>query len=126
MLRQAIMEADLPPSAPTELLEFMFRLGQGYLASGEQTAQVELYLRRVASAYGMSQARVVAFPTAIFISVHDGNQERVTVAQAPTETLRLDQIAEVYTLGESAQRGAVTPHDGLGLLTRALRKPPRF
>jgi len=35
------------------LLEFMFRLGQAYLACGEQTAKVELILRRAASAYGM-------------------------------------------------------------------------
>ena len=45
------------------LLEFMFRLGQAYLACGEQTAEVELLLRRVALAYGMRRARVVAFPT---------------------------------------------------------------
>jgi uncharacterized membrane protein YjjP (DUF1212 family)/uncharacterized membrane protein YjjB (DUF3815 family) len=110
----------------SELLEFMFRLGQAYIASGEQTALVELYLRRVASAYGMRQSRIVAFPTAIFISVHDGGQERVTLTQAPTQTLRLDQIADVYTLGESAQRAEMTPLDGLERLTELLRKPPRF
>jgi uncharacterized membrane protein YjjP (DUF1212 family) len=39
-----------------DLLEFMFRLGQAYLASGEQTPQVELTLRRIATAYGMRRA----------------------------------------------------------------------
>jgi len=63
-----------------QLLEFMFRLGQAYLASGEQTPQVELTLRRIATAYGMRRARVVAFPTAIFISIHDGASERVTLS----------------------------------------------
>jgi uncharacterized membrane protein YjjP (DUF1212 family) len=116
-----------PPATDTgELLEFLYRLGQAYIASGEQTALVELYLRRVASAYGMRQARVVAFPTAIFISVHDGREERVTLAQAPTQTLRLDQIADVYTLGETAQRAEVTPRGGLEQLTALLRKKPRF
>jgi len=109
-----------------ELLEFTYRLGQAYVASGEQTALVELYLRRVASAYGMRQARVVAFPTAIFISVHDGEQERVTLAPAPTQILRLDQIADVYTLGEAAQRAELTPRDALTRLTELLRSPPRF
>src|SRR5262245_23801290 len=104
--------SDRPPSTDSgELLEFMFRLGQAYLACGEQTAKVELILRRTASAYGVRRSRVVAFPTAIFISLHDGEEERVTLAEGPTQTLRLDQIADVYTLGDAAQRGEVTPRD---------------
>jgi uncharacterized membrane protein YjjP (DUF1212 family) len=109
-----------------ELLEFMFRLGQAYLATGEQTALVELYLRRIATAHGMRRSRVVALSTALFITVHDGSAERVTLAEAPAQVLRLDQVADVYTLGESAQGGDVTPGDGLKRLTEILRKPPRF
>jgi uncharacterized membrane protein YjjP (DUF1212 family) len=120
------MEAEPLAAGTGELLEFMFRLGQAYLASGEQTALVELYLRRVASAHGMRGSRVVAFSTALFISVHDGRTERVTLAKAPTKSLRLDQIADVYTLGEAAQRGEVTPPEGLERLARLLRKAPRF
>ena len=120
------MTAEPPATDAGALIEFMFRLGQAYLASGEQTALVELYLRRIASAYGMRRSRVVAFSTALFITVHDGSEERVTLAEAPTEDLRLDQIADVYTLGEAAQRGEVTPREGLERLTRLQRKPPRF
>ena len=58
-----------PPGVDTKvLLEFLYRLGQAYLACGEQTAKVELLLRRTATAYGMKKARVVAFPTAVFRS----------------------------------------------------------
>jgi len=56
----------------------MFRLGQAYLACGEQTAKVELLLRRTASAYGMRKSRVVAFPTDVFISLHDEAGNRVS------------------------------------------------
>jgi len=84
MKAEPAAEADDVPTDPREVLEFLYRLGQAYIASGEQTALVELYLRRVATVYGMRQARVVAFPTAIFISVHDGAEERVTLAPAPT------------------------------------------
>ena len=94
------MEARPSTTDPGALLEFLFRLGQAYLACGEQTAKVELILRRAASAYGMSRSRVVAFPTAVFISLHDGTRERVTLAEGPTQTLRLDQIADVYRLGD--------------------------
>src|SRR5262245_45915063 len=107
---QANAETHTPDTAA--LLEFMFRLGQAYLACGEQTAKVELLLRRIASAYGIRKSRVVAFPTAIFISLNDGAEERVTLAEGPTQTLRLDQIADVYALGEAAQRGTVTPRQG--------------
>lgn len=111
---------------PSVLLEFMFRLGQAFLACGEQTATVELVLRRVASAYGVRRSRVVALPTAVFISVHDGTEERVTFAEGPTQTLRLDQIGDVYQLGDSAQRGDVEPREGLERLNAILRKPARF
>ena len=108
------------------LLEFMSRLGQAHLASSEQTAEVEFLLRRVATAYGMNTARIVAFPTAIFIALHDGVEERVTLAEGPAQTLRLDQIADVYALGDAARRAAVTPREGLDRLADILRRTGRF
>jgi uncharacterized membrane protein YjjP (DUF1212 family) len=126
ILGLVIMEAEPQTTGPGELLEFMFRLGQAYIASGEQTALAELYLRRIATANGMRRSRVVAFSTAVFITVHDGTEEHVTLAGAPTQVLRLDQIADVYTLGDAAQRGEVTPRQGLDQLNEVLRKPPRF
>jgi uncharacterized membrane protein YjjP (DUF1212 family) len=120
------METESPATDTGELLEFLFRLGQAYLASGEQTALVGLYLRRIASANGMRRSRVVAFSTSLFISVHDGRDEHVTLAGAAAQELRLDQIADVYTLGEAAERGEMTPREGLGRLTELLGKAPRF
>jgi uncharacterized membrane protein YjjP (DUF1212 family) len=110
----------------TALLEFMYRLGQAQLACGEQTAQVELLLRRVASAYGMRRSRVVAFPTAVFVSFHDGQQERVTLAEGPTGRLRLDQMADVYALTQLAERAAIAPADGIKRISEILRAGARF
>lgn len=120
------MTADDRTTETNTVLDFMVRLAQAYLACGEQTANVELILRRAASAYGMRRSRVVTFPTAIFISLHDGENERVTIAEGPTQTLRLDQIADVYVLGEMAQRGDVAPGDGTRQLGEILRKSARF
>jgi uncharacterized membrane protein YjjP (DUF1212 family) len=120
------MDTQSPTTDTSALLEFMFRLGQAYLACGEQTAKVELLLRRTATAHGIRRPRVVAFPTAVFISLHDGADERVTLAEGPTQTLRLDQIADVYALGAAAQRGEVAPREGLERLTAILRKTARF
>jgi uncharacterized membrane protein YjjP (DUF1212 family) len=115
-----------PASDTTVLLEFMFRLGQAYLACGEQTAKVELLLRRTASAYGMRKSRVVAFPTAVFISIHDETGERVTLAECEPQTLRLDQMAVVYKLGEAAQVAGLEPGEGLRQLAEILRQKARF
>jgi uncharacterized membrane protein YjjP (DUF1212 family) len=110
----------------TVLLEFLFRLGQAYLACGEQTAKVELLLRRTATAYGMRKARVVAFPTAVFISLHDSEGERVTLAECETRLLRLDQMADFYALGEAAQTGRLDLREGLERLAAIRRQKPRF
>src|SRR5262249_38812547 len=118
--------AEWVPSETPALLEFLFRLAQAYLACGEQTAELERIVRDVALAYGMRGARVVTFPTAVFISLDDGEGERVTLSEGPAQTLRLDQIAEVYVLGDAAQRGEVTPREGLERLAAILRTPARF
>jgi len=116
-----------PPAPNTAvLLEFLFRLGRAYLACGEQTAKVEKLLRGIASAYGMRKPRVVAFPTAVFISLHDSNGERVTLAESELQMLRLDQMADVYALGEEAQRAGVDPLDGLKRLAGIRRRKDRF
>jgi uncharacterized membrane protein YjjP (DUF1212 family) len=116
-----------PPQVEIEvLLEFMFRLGQAYLASGEQTAQAELFLRRIATAWGVRRSRIVAFPSAIFISVDDGTGERVTLAEGPLSSLRLDQIADVYTLGTAVRTRELTPAQGLERLAEIMRQAPRF
>jgi uncharacterized membrane protein YjjP (DUF1212 family) len=129
------MEAESPsPAAPSlpavvdtsVLLEFMYRLGQGYLACGEQTAKVEIILRRMASAYGMRRSRIVAFPTAIFISLHDSAGERVTLGDGETQNFRLDQMAEIYRLGEEAQKARVAPSAGLERLAVIRRQKARF
>lgn len=115
------------PAPDTDaVLEFLFRLGQAQLACGEQTAQVELLLRRIASAYGMRRSRVVVFPTAVFVSLHDGEQERVTLAEGPTHRLRLDQIADVYALTQTAEAADIPPRQGLERLSEILRKQARF
>lgn len=108
------------------LLEFLYRMGQAFLACGEQTAQVELILRRTASALGVRRSRVVAFPTAIFISLHTEEREHVTIAEGPIQMLRLDQIADIYTLGSAAQRGEVEPDAGLQRLNEITRRGARF
>ncbi len=120
-------EKPVPVVIDTDLLlEFLYRMGQAYLACGEQTAKVELTLRRIATAYGMRKTRVVAFPTAVFISLFDGTSEKVTLAESETRLLRLDQMASVYTLGEAALSGSLDMREGLDRLATIRRQQPRY
>jgi uncharacterized membrane protein YjjP (DUF1212 family) len=121
-----LMPSENPPISTGPLLQFLLRLGQAYLACGEQTAVVELFLQRVATARGLRRVRVVTFPTAIFISVHDGEQEHVTLSEGATRRVRLDQVAAVYQLGEAAQRGSIGPKEGLEQLDEIYGMTPRF
>ncbi len=121
------VEAEPPPPQETAvLLDFIYRLGQAYLACGEQTATVELLLRRIAVAYGMRNARVVAFPTAVFVSLHDNSGEKVTLAACEPQLLRLDQMADVYALGDIARGGKLDLREGLERLAAIRRQKPRF
>src|SRR5215467_5143111 len=104
----------------------MSRLGQAYLVSREQSPKVVFLLQRIAKVFGMRQSRVVAFPTVLFITLHDGATERVTIADGPGQFLRLDQIADVYSLGSRAQHGEMKPRDGLRRLEAIYESTPRF
>ena len=99
----------------SELLEFLFRLGQALLACGEQTATVELALRRAAAAYGMRRSRVVAFPTAIFISLHDGQRgARHVRRRADADRCGSTRSPTSTSLRDAAQRGEIAPREGIG------------
>lgn len=120
------MSADDKNPDTAVLLEFLLHLGKAYLNCGEQTAVVESYLRRVATARGLRRPRVVAFPTALFLAADDGTTAHATLSDVPPQRLRLDQIAAIYTLGEEAQRAEVSPQEGLQRLEDIARMPPRF
>lgn len=120
------METEPATDRTAGVLDFLVRLGRAYLASGEQTAEVERILRQSATAFGLKRPRIVAFPTALFVSVLDGGIERVSLGEGPTETLRLDQIADVYRLGEQTRRGELEPLAGARELAKILRSVSRF
>jgi len=108
------------------LLELMLGLGKAELASGEAVTQVELFMRRMAAAYGIDDARIVVLPTAIFVTIEDGRDDRAVLSEGPRQNLRLDQVADVYALASEAQRGALDPADGLHRLAEVLSRPSRF
>ena len=64
----------------------------------------------------------MTFPTAVFITLHDGREERVTLAEGLSHGLHLNQIADIYLLCNAAEHPEVTPREGLDRLAAILAK----
>ena len=105
------------PQAPgNELLLFLADLGAALSAIGETVDAVELRLALIARAYGLEDARFSAFPTSLFLTLGRGEAATIEPTRRLSATPRLDQIAAVHRLAEEAERGAITPGDGIARL----------
>lgn len=112
-------------SADPELtVRFLVRLGEAMVDSSSPIAQVNGTLERVAAVNGLPGTAVVTFPTALMVSVPDGQTVRTAVATAGSRALRLDQVADVLDLAQSAVRGDLRPAAGLAQLSAILESPP--
>ncbi|WP_263119604.1 threonine/serine exporter family protein, partial [Cellulomonas sp. RIT-PI-Y] len=122
--------ADPATGTPTEsadpelTVRFLVRLGEAMVDSSSPIAQVNGTLERVAAVNGLPGTAVVTFPTALMVSVPDGQTVRTAVATAGSRSLRLDQVADVLDLAQSAVRGDLRPAAGLAQLSAILESPP--
>ena len=82
-------------------------------------------LATIAAAYDARDARIVVLPTALLVSL--GRAGWTTIESVPqlAETWRLDQISALYELVHRAERGDVSPHEGLRSLKHIRGMPPR-
>ena len=111
---------------PDELLAFLVQLGAALNAIGEPVYSIQERLERVATANGVTSARISVFPTSLFTSLGDGKPAAIEPTSALDTTARLDQVAALDRLGDDAEKRAVVPADGLRRLDEIRRLPPRF
>lgn len=111
-------------SDPEQTVSFLVRLGEAMVDSSSPIAQVNGTLERIAAVNDLPGTAVVTFPTALMVSVPDGRTVRTAVATAGSQTLRLDQVADVLDLAQSAVRGDTRPDAGLRALDEILASPP--
>jgi uncharacterized membrane protein YjjP (DUF1212 family)/uncharacterized membrane protein YjjB (DUF3815 family) len=100
-------------TVPTrDLLRFLCRLGYALLATGEAVGVIEGALRRIARAHGAKHVHVIAFPTALFVKLDDGEQAHVDFSSGEGLVLRFDQMEAVAALAREAEQPGFLPAGG--------------
>jgi uncharacterized membrane protein YjjP (DUF1212 family) len=116
----------LGPEEQPALQTFVVELGAALNATGEPAYAIQERLTRVARAYGARSARISAFPTYMMVTMGRGEAATVELTSPLGAMPRLDQIAAVDRLARDAERGAVTPVEGLRSLADIRTMRPRF
>jgi uncharacterized membrane protein YjjP (DUF1212 family) len=109
-----------------ELQVFVVQLGAAMNASGQPVYAVQERLTKVAAAYGARSASVSAFPTYLMVTMGRGAPATVEVTTSLAGSPRLDQISALDRLLQDAERGAISPTDGLRRLAEIRQLRPRF
>ena len=107
-------------------LQFLLEVGRALIDAGDTVDDVHRVVSRLAASNGLGDVGVVVLPTALMISVPAGHDAQTQVRTAGHAQLRLDQADEVFRLVDDAERGVVTPAEGLVALQRIRRQPPLF
>ena len=108
-----------------DLLRFLCRLGHVLLATGEAVGVIEAALQRIGRAHGAREVHVVAFPTALFVKLDDG-EIRIDFAGEEGLVLRFDQVEATATLALEAEQATFSPPEGMARIARILAQPPQF
>jgi uncharacterized membrane protein YjjP (DUF1212 family) len=92
---------------------FLLEVGRGLSLAGTAVSETQERLSRIAAANGATEARVVAFPTVLMISLGPAEQTTVEAIPQRTGALRLDQISVLYKIVKDAERGTLPLDKGL-------------
>ncbi|MFC4337089.1 threonine/serine exporter family protein [Salininema proteolyticum] len=116
-----------PPPPPRDLIDFLRSVGIMLSISGDSTTKATTQLSQLAHAYGVMNIEVLVLPAGVFVRIElpDGNMS-TDFAATPSTTLRLDQIADLYSLIKEAEETKLNPTIGLRRLREIQKKPPRF
>jgi uncharacterized membrane protein YjjP (DUF1212 family) len=117
---------DQDPYDRFELQAFIVRLGAAMNAAGEPVYSVEETLMRVSAAYGVTKARINAYPTSLFVTLGRGESATLELTTPLSSIPRLDQISALHELVAEAEHGSVSPSDGLDRINEIRDMPDRF
>jgi uncharacterized membrane protein YjjP (DUF1212 family) len=116
-------DGEVRPADDVALRRFVLEVGGALSLAGTAVSETQTRLARIAQANGVRDARVIALPTALLISLGATRPTTIEIIPQQRGVLRLDQISALYELLRRAERGAVTPAAGLDRL-REIRAMP--
>jgi uncharacterized membrane protein YjjP (DUF1212 family) len=117
---------DRDPYDRFELQAFIVRLGAAMNAAGEPVYSVQDTLARVAAAYGVTKARINAYPTSLFVTLGRGESATLELTTPLSSVPRLDQISALHELIAEAEAGEIAPAAGLERINDIRDMPDRF
>ena len=112
--------------SPASSRQFLVHLGAALNAVGDPVYSIQERLRRVAIAYGVTDARISAFPTSMLVSLGGGEPATLEPTMRLDGLARLDQISALDRLVDDVEEHTPAPADALQRLHEILGLAPRF
>lgn len=119
-------EPAAPPPPPAELIDFLRQVGVALCQAGDAANRIGDEMAELADAYGVPDVHFFVVPTGVFVRIGAGPRVTVDFAPAELDTLRLDQISQLYDLIEEAMATRMPPAEGVARLEEIRAAPPRF
>lgn len=116
----------VPVQADDQTLDYLLELGRALIDAGDLVDHVGRTLEDIALVSGLPAVKVVVLPTALIVSVPDGDQVDTEVVNAGDAGLRLDQIDQLFALVERSVTGEVGPGAGRAEIARIRAASPPF
>jgi len=105
-------------------LDLLLEVGKALIDSGDAVSHVHDVLGRIATVHGASQVGIIVLPTALIVSMPEGDTVETEVAPAGQQALRLDQVDEVVQIATAAEEGRLTPKEGIAAIAAIRERPP--
>ena len=105
-------------------LDLLLEVGKALIDSGDAVSHVQDVLGRIATVHGASQVGIIVLPTALIVSIPEGDTVETEVAPAGQQALRLDQVDEVVRIAAAAEEGRLTPIEGIAAIAATRERPP--
>jgi uncharacterized membrane protein YjjP (DUF1212 family) len=115
-----------PPAPPEEVLRLMVTSGEAMIDAGHTVSSVAETLDDIAAAHGIPGAETVVLPTALLVSVPQGQAvatAAVTTGRRPLDLYQVDDLADV--LRDATVPGSGVAPAALAERVAAVRDEPR-
>jgi uncharacterized membrane protein YjjP (DUF1212 family) len=107
-------------------LPFLVALGEAMIDAATPVTQVVQSLSAVARVNGRPDTELIVLSTALMVSTSDGQQIQTAASAAGSRSLTLAQIDAVFDIVSDAERGDITPAQGIRRLRMAREVAPAF